>query len=67
MPRQANTTPGKKIEPKIPLTAHARLNYLVKIGFHGNTPTEVARTLLLRALEELWREGKLPDELPSGD
>jgi hypothetical protein len=63
MPRQANPTPPRKVEPKIPVTAYARLEYLVKIGFHGNTPTEVARTLLLRALEDLWREGKIPDEL----
>ncbi len=67
MPRKANPNRPKKIEPTIPLSAHARLDYLVKIGFHGNTRTEVARTLLLRALEELWREGKIPDELPSED
>ena len=53
--------PTRKVEPTIPAAAYARLEYLVKVGLHGSTPTDVARTLILNALQDLWRENKLPD------
>jgi hypothetical protein len=37
------------------------------MGMYGATPTDVARFLIGEGLSRLWREGKIPDNLPIND
>lgn len=57
--RPKNQHPTKKVEPTLPANAYARLEALVEIGIYGSNPTEVARYLILRELDELLRQGVL--------
>lgn len=66
MGRQKKATPSRTIETTISAGAYARLDFLAKMGMHGgDTPPEVARFLIGEGLARLWREGKIPDDLPS--
>lgn len=53
------------IQPALPAGTRARLEYLAKMGMHGDTPTEVARFLICEGVTRLWREGKIPDKVPA--
>ena len=57
--RPKNNPPTKKVEPTIPADAYARLVELSKIPGYGNSPTEVARYLILREIDDLTRAGVL--------
>jgi hypothetical protein len=64
--RQQKAVPSRQIVTTISAGAHARLEYLAKMGMHGgDTPPEVARFLIGDGLARLWREGKIPDDLPT--
>lgn len=55
----------KKPEPSqvsIPASTYARLQYLAKLGMHGDSAPEVARFLISEGLTRLWMEGKIPDK-----
>jgi hypothetical protein len=60
MARRKNATPTTKVAPTIPLPVHARLERLAAEGLYGNNPSEVARYLILRGLDDLARAGVLP-------
>jgi hypothetical protein len=64
MGRPKKDIPSRPIETSIPGNAYARLEYLARLGMHGDSPTEVARFLISDGLTQLWREGKIPDDLP---
>jgi hypothetical protein len=64
MARKPNATQGRKVEPTIPAGAYACLDHLAKRGRLGNTVTDVARTLLIQAINDLTKDGILPPELP---
>ena len=43
-------------------STYARLQYLAKLGMHGDSAPEVARFLISEGLTRLWMEGKIPDK-----
>ena len=61
--RPKNNPPTKKVEPTIPADAYSRLVELSQIPGYGNSPTEVAKYLILREIDDLTRVGvlKLPE------
>ena len=59
-PRNAN--PTRKVEFRIPVPTHARLEMLAKVGHYGGTAGEVARFLMNRELDDLTRAGVLKPE-----
>ena len=56
-PRHKN--PGKKVEPTLPPEAYACLEKLAKMGRYGSDPTNVAKYLILREIDDLTRAGVL--------
>lgn len=60
MGRKANENPPKTVEVGLPPEEYACLEYLKKIGGYGGNPTEVARYLIRRELDDLRRAGVLP-------
>ena len=60
MSRAKNKQPSHPVKPRIPADAFACLQRLAKIGRYGSNPTEVARYLILREIDDLTREGVLP-------
>ena len=56
MPRQKNRIEGKKSQPVLSKQFHAHLDRLVTLGY-GGTPTEVAKYLLQRGLDDMVRDG----------
>lgn len=56
--RPKNTQQTKKVEPGLPPDAHACLERLAEMGY-GSTPTDVARYLILREIDDLKRSGVL--------
>jgi hypothetical protein len=60
--RPKHSEPTKKVEPRLPLKAYFKLQRLVEIGSYGTTPTDVAKYLILREIDDLIRSGVLkPD------
>jgi hypothetical protein len=57
--RPRHIEPTKKVEPRLPLKAYAKLQKLVEIGSYGVSPTEVAKYLILREIDDLTRSGVL--------
>jgi hypothetical protein len=57
--RPKNEEPTRKIEPRLPPKVHAQLQRLVEIGTYGGNPTEVAKYLILREIDDLTRTGVL--------
>lgn len=57
--RPRNEEPSKKVEPRLPPKAYAQLQRLVEIGTYGANPTDVARYLILREIDDLTRTGVL--------
>jgi hypothetical protein len=60
MGRPKNKEPGKKVEPTLPADAYACLERLAKMKRFGSTPSEVARYLILREIDDLTRSNVLP-------
>jgi hypothetical protein len=58
MARSKNRAAGKKIQPVLSKQFHAHLDRLVTLGY-GGTPTEVAKYLLQRGLDDMLRSGPL--------
>jgi hypothetical protein len=65
MARTRNEKPPKKVEIGFPPDEFACLEALKKIGGYGSNPTEVARYLIRRELDDLRRAGVLPVMLPA--
>jgi hypothetical protein len=57
--RKKNLERTKKVEPRLPPKVFAKLNKLVEIGAYGSNPTEVAKYLILREIDDLTRAGVL--------
>jgi hypothetical protein len=57
--RPRNEEESRKVEPRLPAKAFAQLERLVEIGNYGANPTDVARYLILRELDDLLRAGVL--------
>jgi hypothetical protein len=53
---------GRKVDPVLPPDAHAAIALLAKRKRFGRTANEIARYLILRAIEVLTAEGLLPGE-----
>jgi hypothetical protein len=60
--RPRNDEPTRKVEPRLPAEAFNQLESLVEIGTYGSNPTEVARYLIIRGLDDLLRSGVLKRE-----
>jgi hypothetical protein len=60
MARSRNEQPSHAVKPLIPADAYACLQRLAKMGRYGSNPTDVARYLILREIDDLTREGVLP-------
>ena len=61
--RPKNPVPTRKVEPGLPPDAYACLERLVDLGY-GSTPTDVARYLILREIDDLKRTGVLRRSTP---
>jgi hypothetical protein len=59
MPRKKLENPPKRIEIGLAVEVHDCLKTLSEIGGYGITPTEVARYLLQRGIDDLRRAGVL--------
>jgi hypothetical protein len=57
--RPKNEIPTRKVEPRLPAAAFAQLEKLVEIGTYGANPTDVARYLIMREIDDLIRAGVL--------
>jgi hypothetical protein len=57
--RKKNPEQTKKVEPRLPPKVFAKLHKLVEVGTYGSNPTEVARYLILREIDDLIRTGVL--------
>jgi hypothetical protein len=44
----------------LPAKAAERLEILVETGLYGGSRAEVARSIILQHLQDLWKSGKLP-------
>ena len=55
--RPKKEEPGKKVEPTLPLGIHRRLEQLSNMDDYPDTPTEVARYLIIRGIDDLKRAG----------
>jgi len=44
----------------LPAKAAEHLESLVKNGVYGSTRAEVAKSIILQHLQDLWKAGKLP-------
>lgn len=62
MPRPENEKPTKQVKPSLPADAYACLEFLAGLGRYGSNPTEVARYLILREIDDLTRSNVLPKE-----
>jgi hypothetical protein len=63
-PRRRGRPPGrdKQINPILPPDAHAAIALLARRKRFGKNPNEIARYLIIRAIEVLTAEGLLPAE-----
>jgi hypothetical protein len=63
--RRPNAVKPRKVNPSLPAESYACLERLVGLGYGGN-PTEVAKFLILREVDDLKRAGVLkPIETPN--
>jgi hypothetical protein len=68
MPRPTHEQPPRQVKPSLPADAYACLQWLAKnIGRYGNNPTEVARYIIIRGIDDLTRAGVLPKETLRSD
>lgn len=62
MGRKKLENPPKKLEIGLPVEVHDCLTALSKIGGYGVTPTEVARYILQRGIDDLRRAAVLKSD-----
>jgi len=62
MGRRKNPFRTKKVEPRLDPKAYACLEKLVELGGYGSNPTEVAKYLIHRELDDLRRGHVLPTD-----
>jgi hypothetical protein len=62
--RKPNPNPGKKVEPMLAADTYACLEYLAGKRRYGANPSEVARYMILREVDEMTRVGIIPLDLP---
>jgi hypothetical protein len=67
MARSENEKPTRQVKPWLPADAYACLEFLAKLGRYGSNPTDVARYLILREIDDLTRSDVLPKEPFSDD
>ena len=60
MARPKNATQTTRVSPTITIQTHEQLEQLAEMGLFGSNPSDVARYLITRALEELIRSNVLP-------
>jgi hypothetical protein len=60
--RSENEKPTRQVKPWLPADAYACLEFLATLGRYGSNPTEVARYLLLREIDDLTRSNVLPKD-----
>jgi len=60
MPAKKTDIPTESFTVTLPASAITLLEKLVKIGLHGTSRAEVARTLILSRLEDLIGKNVLP-------
>ena len=60
--RPKKRLPSRKVEPTLSYEAFSKLVQLAEFGPYGSSPTEVARFLILRELDDLMRSGILLKE-----
>lgn len=63
--RKRNETPGRKVEPTLQADAYACLQYLAALKRYGANPSEVARYMIMREIDEMTRAGVIPLVLPT--
>jgi hypothetical protein len=59
VPREANGTDTARIYIRTSTEIAAYIDELVRLGIHGKTPSEVAKTLIGHEIERLIRDGFL--------
>ena len=57
MARPKNAVETTRVAPTLPRPAYAQLERLAEMGMFGSNPSDVARYLLTRALDDLMRTG----------
>ena len=55
--RPKSDEPGRKVEPTLPASMYRRLEQLAGMDEYPGTPTEVAKYLITRELDDLRRAG----------
>ena len=60
MPRAPSNPDSKPFTIVLPQKAAERLEILVESGLYGNSRAELARSIILQHLQDLWKSGKLP-------
>lgn len=55
------------IEIQLTPQQHDALTYLARFGLYGSCADEVAEYLVMRGLQDLWRDKVLPLSLPKDD
>lgn len=55
--RPKSDEPSKKVEPTLPLGMYRRLEQLSGMADYPGTPTEVAKYLIMRGIDDLRRAG----------
>jgi Arc/MetJ-type ribon-helix-helix transcriptional regulator len=60
MAKAPATSDSKPFTIVLPAKAAERLEILVESGLYGNSRAEVARSIILQHLQDLWKSGKLP-------
>jgi Arc/MetJ-type ribon-helix-helix transcriptional regulator len=60
MARAPSNTDSKPFTIVLPSKAAERLEILVETGLYGGSRAEVARSIILQHLQDLWKSGKLP-------
>lgn len=61
MGRKAAENPPKSVDVKLPQVTYAALSQLVKAGY-GQNPTDVARYLIQREVDDLRRSGVIKSD-----
>ena len=56
--RPRSKEPGKKVEPTIPAKTYRLLERVAEMDAYPDTPTEVAKYFIVRALDDLTRAGR---------
>ncbi len=65
--RRPNPNPGHKVEPMLAADTYACLEYLAGKNRYGSNPSEVARYMILREVDDMTRAGIIPLELGKPD